>query len=85
LTQLAVTNSTCLDDKKARRIARQIGLQVIGTVGVLLRAKREGVIAAIQPILAALQEAGFRMSDGLYAETLRLAGEDPSHGTLSAG
>ncbi len=28
-----------LDDKKARRVAQQIGLKVIGTVGMLLRAK----------------------------------------------
>ena len=41
-----------LDDKKARRVARQIGLNVIGTVGVLLRAKRQGIVPTIQPVLA---------------------------------
>lgn len=65
-----------LDDKKARRIARQIGLKILGTIGVLLRAKRRGVIAAIHPMLTALQETGFRMTAGLYGEALRLAGED---------
>jgi len=65
-----------LDDKKARRVARQIGLNVIGTVGVLLRAKRQGIVPTIQPVLVALRQAGFRMTGELYAEALRLAGEE---------
>jgi predicted nucleic acid-binding protein len=32
-----------LDDKKARRIARELGVTVTGTVGVLLRAKQRGL------------------------------------------
>ena len=38
-----------LDDKKARRVAQQLDLKVIGTVGMLLRAKRQGVISEIKP------------------------------------
>lgn len=64
-----------LDDKKARRIAKQLGLKVIGTVGLLLRAKKKGLVLAIKPILDALQEADFRMSNTLYQEALRLANE----------
>jgi predicted nucleic acid-binding protein len=64
-----------LDDKKARRIARQLGLRVIGTVGILLRAKRMGVVPAIRPLLQALQTAGFRLSPALLQEALRIAGE----------
>lgn len=64
-----------LDDKKARRVARQIGLKVIGTVGVLLRAKRQGIIPAIRPLLMALQQIGFRMTDEIYKEALRVADE----------
>ena len=64
-----------LDDKKARRVAQQIGLKVIGTVGMLLRAKRDGVIAEIKPLLTALVEADFRISDGIIQEALRLSGE----------
>ncbi len=66
-----------LDDKKARRVGQQIGLKVIGTVGVLLRAKRMGVISIVQPLLDALQQAGFRMTEALYEEALRVAGEVP--------
>jgi predicted nucleic acid-binding protein len=64
-----------LDDKKARRIARQLGLRVIGTVGILLRAKRRGLVPAIRPFLQAIQAAGFRLSPSLYNEALRIAGE----------
>lgn len=67
--------SIVLDDKKARRIARELGLWPIGTVGVILRAKRSGVIPACRPLLDSLMRAGFYMSDALYREALRLAGE----------
>ena len=40
-----------LDERKARRIAARIGLQVAGTLAVLLRAKQQGLIAAIQPYI----------------------------------
>ena len=64
-----------LDDKKARRVAGQIGLKVIGTVGMLLRAKRAGVIAEVKPLLTELLQANFRISDGIIQEALRLSGE----------
>lgn len=66
-----------LDDKKARRVARYAGLTVIGTLGVLLRAKQRGVLPAVRPVLTALRDAGFRMTAALGDEALRLAGEDP--------
>ncbi len=65
-----------LDDKKARRVAQQIGMKVIGTVGMLLRAKRQGVIAEVKPILLKLTEANFRISQGIIQEALRLSGEN---------
>jgi predicted nucleic acid-binding protein len=64
-----------LDDKKARRIAQQIGLKIIGTVGVLLRAKERGAITEVKPILDELNAVDFRISPALYHQALRLAGE----------
>jgi predicted nucleic acid-binding protein len=64
-----------LDDKKARRVAQQLGLKVIRTVGMLLRAKRAGVITSIKPLLTALGQADFRISDRIIQEALRLSGE----------
>jgi predicted nucleic acid-binding protein len=65
-----------LDDKKARRVARQMGLKVVGTLGTLLRAKRLGIIVEVQPILEELKTVGFRYSTALYNEVLRLSGEE---------
>lgn len=64
-----------LDDKKARRVAQQLNLKVIGTVGMLLRGKRQGVISEIKPLIMALLEADFRISEGIVREALQLSGE----------
>ena len=66
-----------LDDRKARSVARRAGLSVIGTLGVLLVAKRRGVLPRVDPVLAALRKARFHMSPALFREALRLAGEEP--------
>lgn len=52
-----------LDDLAARRIADGLGLLVIGTVGVLLLARRAGRIAAVLPLVERLRATGFRLSD----------------------
>lgn len=64
-----------LDDRKARRLARDLGLTVTGTVGVLLKAKQQGFLPQILPALDALQEKNFRVSPALKARALQLAGE----------
>lgn len=64
-----------LDDRKARAWAKRLGVRVIGTAGILVRAKRQGLISVVKPLLDALKATGFRMSEALEKETLRLAGE----------
>ena len=64
-----------LDDGQARREARNRGVLMTGTMGVLIRAKRRGHIAQVRPLVDALVEAGFRLSDSLYERTLEEAGE----------
>lgn len=66
-----------LDDKKARRIARQMGLGVTGTLGVLIRAKTAGLLPEVKPVIDELSRLGFRMSPALRDTALRLAGESP--------
>jgi predicted nucleic acid-binding protein len=65
-----------LDDEPARRLARQLGLPVIGTVGILLAAKRRALVASVRPILDALIDVDFRLSPELYASALNEAGEN---------
>jgi hypothetical protein len=64
-----------LDDLPARNLAATLGLSVIGTAGVLLAAKRSGLIAAVRPLLDALRTRGFRLRQDVYDEILRSAGE----------
>lgn len=64
-----------LDDRKARRLARAMGAEVLGTIGLLLRAKRKGMIDAVRPIMDELERAGFHVSQRTRTEALRIAGE----------
>jgi predicted nucleic acid-binding protein len=75
----ARSNPNCkvgLDDRQARLLAEQMGLSVIGTIGVLLKAKRANLIPAVRPLLDAVRLEGFYLSNDLYQEALRLAGEE---------
>lgn len=65
-----------LDDRKAREAAHSLGLRVTGTVGLLVLAKRAGIIPAVGTVLDELDRSGFRVSTGLRLEALRLAGEN---------
>jgi len=64
-----------MDERKGRRKLDQLGLEKIGTLGLLLRAKELGLMPAIRPEIERLGETGFSISDRLVAEVLRTAGE----------
>jgi uncharacterized protein len=65
-----------IDDLKGRNIAIYNGLHVIGTIGFLIKAKKEENIEEIKPLLEKLEKAGMRISETLKLEALTLAGED---------
>jgi predicted nucleic acid-binding protein len=50
-----------LDDKKARRIAENLGLQLTGTLGIIAKAYRTGLIADISGIITELRQSNFRI------------------------
>lgn len=64
-----------LDDLRARQLAESMGLRVIGTLGVLLRAQQTGLIAALRPLIDDVIAQGFHLSPELYRAVLELAGE----------
>ena len=66
-----------LDDRLARRVAETLGLALTGTLGLLLDAKRAGLIRAVGPLVDQLQSLGFRLAPHTRAAVLRLAGEQP--------
>ena len=64
-----------IDDRPARRLAEAAGLNVIGTLGLLLEAKRTGHLRTIRAELDKLLETSFFLSQRLYNQLLRMAGE----------
>lgn len=64
-----------IDDLGGRRCAEALQVPVTGTIGVVLLAKEQGLIAEAKPILMSLVEVGLRASDELLNQALRLADE----------
>lgn len=66
-----------IDERLGRREATRLGLSITGLLGVLLVAKRRGLVVAIRPVMNdLLNQAGFRVSNQLYAEVLLAANEN---------
>ena len=66
-----------LDESEARRIAERYGLAKTGVIGLLIRAKRQGLVDSLQAELDRLQtEGGFWIEAGLYEQLLASIGED---------
>lgn len=64
-----------LDDYKARKLAEKLGLDITGTIGVIIKAKLTGVIPSIKPFLKKISMTNFRLSLELEQQALRQAGE----------
>jgi len=64
-----------VDDRSARRCARAVGATVIGTLGVILRAKRRGLIDAAAPIIRSVLDAGLFYEDQAVRRLLEDVGE----------
>ncbi|MBC5794502.1 MAG: DUF3368 domain-containing protein [Sphaerospermopsis sp.] len=65
-----------LDEKNARRVAKRMNLPTLGTVGILIWAKQNGLISNLKEQLDALQTIGkFRLSYLIYQEALRKVDE----------
>ena len=64
-----------LDDRLGRLHASALKLTVTGTLGILLRAKREGRISRVEPLLEHLDRLGFRLSARTRAAVLKQAHE----------
>jgi predicted nucleic acid-binding protein len=65
-----------IDDRAARHHAARLGLRFVGLLGVLLEAKKAGLLLAVKPALDDLiSKAGFRVRPSLYQAFLASAGE----------
>jgi predicted nucleic acid-binding protein len=69
-------DAVLVDERRGHEVAHQLGLRTIGVLGILLRAKSDGHLPAVQPVLEALQrDAGFWLSESLKKQVLGLADE----------
>ena len=69
-------NRLLLDERLGRAVATRLGIQPIGVLGVLIEAKRQGMLPAVKPPLDALiTQAGFWIAKPLYSRVLAAADE----------
>lgn len=59
-----------IDDNAAKKTVKYLGLKVTGTIGVLLKAKKNGIISEIRPILDDMKREGFYISSYLEQRIL---------------
>ncbi len=65
-----------LDEKLGRFHAKHADLKVTGTIGVLIKAKKEGLINELKPLLFELTKKEVWISDKLINEILKKVGEN---------
>jgi predicted nucleic acid-binding protein len=68
-------DAVILDDLKARRIAQTLGLQVTGTLGILLQAKHSGLLPSVRAVITILEKRGMWIAPALATRAIQLAGE----------
>lgn len=59
-----------IGEKKGRRVAQELGLKIIGTLGVILRAKERDLTDSIEDLVEKLENADFRIPQSLKAKIL---------------
>jgi len=64
-----------LDDARARQLAQGLRLPLIGTLGIVVRAKRQGRIPLVRPIVESLIAHGMYLSSLLVKDALAVVGE----------
>jgi len=64
-----------IDEVKGRKAAKELGISVTGSLGVLVASKKKGHIKAVRPIIEKIQKTNFRVSERLIERVLEKANE----------
>lgn len=68
-----------IDERRGRSVAERLGLELIGTLGLLVKAKQAHLVDEVRPLIDTLiQTISFRISPALYAQILGDCGEGKS-------
>lgn len=65
-----------IDEKAGRVVASELGLQVTGVVGVIIAARRQGLIPSAKDVFSALLKQDFHLADTLIDAALKSLGEE---------
>ena len=76
LAQMTPDSLLIIDEAKGRAVAQEMALPLIGTLGLLIKAKEAGLLETLGPILTTIRtETDFRFSKAVETAILRKAGE----------
>ncbi len=64
-----------IDEAKGRKVAKQLGINITGSLGVILIAKMQGHVESVKPILDKIQDTNFRISKELIEKVIEIANE----------
>lgn len=76
--QLATQGTAALlliDEHRGRQAAQHCQVAIIGTAGLLVLAKQAGAVDKVRPLLLALRDGGYFLSDRLVEAVLAQSGE----------
>jgi len=72
-----------IDDKRGRKVAKINHIKTVGSLGVLLQAKRIGLIPRVAPLIEQIAASPVFMSESLIQTVFELAGETPQRDGVS--
>lgn len=64
-----------VDERKARRTAKNSGLKIMGTLGVVALGVKKGLLPGVDPILDSLEQNGFRFTERVRKKIKEEIGE----------
>jgi len=67
-----------IDDNRAKKYASLNGVKVIGSLGILIKAKEQGHIEKVKPLLDEIQKSEVYISMKLIEKVLEICGENIS-------
>ncbi len=59
-----------IDERKGRIITRDLGIKILGTIGILIKAEQTGIIANLTETIEKLKQTDFRLSPKLKKQLL---------------